>query len=113
MVNDVIRRGIFQKYLAPESQNNVIKITSNSVATLVVNKTFSRQGWDPKYRGLLYFIDADDFPPTQLEWNMKLWWPHNEAMIAFLMAFQHDGSPEHLKTFNKVATYAFEKVRNQ
>ncbi len=24
----------------------------------------------------------------QLEWNMKLWWPHCEALIAYLMALQ-------------------------
>jgi hypothetical protein len=25
---------------------------------------------------------------AQLEWNMKLWWPVNEAMIAFAMAYE-------------------------
>ena len=45
-------------------------------------------GWDPKYQGILYFIDAGgEFSPMQLEWDMKLWWPHTEAMITFLMAF--------------------------
>ena len=58
----------------------------------------------------MYFIDADGLPPTQLEWNMKLWWPHNEAMIAHLMAYEFSGEAAHLDRFDQAATYAFEKV---
>lgn len=25
---------------------------------------------------------------VQLEWNMKLWWPHCEALIAFAYAYK-------------------------
>ena len=33
-------------------------------------------GWDAAHGGgMIYFLDAEGFSPTQLEWNMKLWWP--------------------------------------
>ncbi|XP_028744394.1 N-acylglucosamine 2-epimerase isoform X2 [Peromyscus leucopus] len=64
-------------------------------------------GWDPEHGGLFYFQDADGFCPTQLEWDMKLWWPHCEAMIAFLMGYSDSGDPTLLKIFNQVAEYTF------
>ena len=88
-------------------QNDEKKLASKAIEKFIESPF--EQGWDSKHGGLLYFIDADNFPPTQLEWNMKLWWPHNEAMIAFLMAYQHDGESKHIEAFHKVACYAFEK----
>ncbi|XP_057615975.1 N-acylglucosamine 2-epimerase isoform X1 [Chionomys nivalis] len=64
-------------------------------------------GWDPEHGGLFYFQDVDGLCPTQLEWDMKLWWPHSEAMIAFLMAFSDTGNPALLQIFNQVAEYTF------
>ncbi|GAB1302881.1 N-acylglucosamine 2-epimerase [Apodemus speciosus] len=64
-------------------------------------------GWDPEHGGLFYFQDADDLCPTQLEWNMKLWWPHSEAMIAFLMGYSDSGDPTLLDLFYQVAEYTF------
>ncbi|XP_012668673.1 N-acylglucosamine 2-epimerase isoform X2 [Otolemur garnettii] len=64
-------------------------------------------GWDPEHGGLFYFQDVDDFCPTQLEWAMKLWWPHSEAMIAFLMGYSDSGDPALLHLFYQVAEYTF------
>ncbi|XP_078731160.1 N-acylglucosamine 2-epimerase [Lampetra fluviatilis] len=63
-------------------------------------------GWDPQHGGLLYFLDADGLPPTQLEWSMKLWWPHCEALIAFLMAFRETREARHLDSFTRVLDYS-------
>ena len=52
----------------------------------LIDIAFER-GWDAEHGGLLYFVDVDGRPPVQLEHDMKLWWPHNEALIAALMAF--------------------------
>ena len=41
-------------------------------------------GWDSQHGGLFYFLDVDGFPPQQLEWDMKLWWPLCETMVAML-----------------------------
>ncbi|XP_068605121.1 N-acylglucosamine 2-epimerase [Brachionichthys hirsutus] len=64
-------------------------------------------GWDKQYGGLFYFLDVDGFCPTQLEWRMKLWWPHCEALIAFLMAYSQTKRPELLERFSQVYDYVF------
>ncbi|MFH1084690.1 MAG: AGE family epimerase/isomerase [Chloroflexota bacterium] len=48
-------------------------------------------GWDPIHGGLLYFVDIEGRPPEQLEWDMKLWWPHTEALYATLLAYRLTG----------------------
>ncbi|XP_033825504.1 N-acylglucosamine 2-epimerase [Periophthalmus magnuspinnatus] len=64
-------------------------------------------GWDPDHGGLFYFRDVDGHCPTQLEWSMKLWWPHCEALVAFLMAYAHTRRPELLECFSQVYDYTF------
>lgn len=41
---------------------------------------------------------------------MKLWWPHSEAMIAFLMGYSNTGDPTLLRLFCQVAEYTFRQV---
>uniref|UniRef100_A0A8C7D7H8 N-acylglucosamine 2-epimerase n=1 Tax=Oncorhynchus kisutch TaxID=8019 RepID=A0A8C7D7H8_ONCKI len=64
-------------------------------------------GWDKEHGGLLYFLDVDGYCPTQLEWSMKLWWPHCEALIAYLMAYSHTKEPALLERFSQVYDYTF------
>lgn len=45
-------------------------------------------GWDENTGGIIAFCDIEGKPPVQLEWDMKLWWPQCEAMIALRMAYQ-------------------------
>ncbi|KAB1253360.1 N-acylglucosamine 2-epimerase [Camelus dromedarius] len=71
-----------------------------------------RSGWDPEHGGLFSFQDADGLCPTQLEWAMKLWWPHSEAMIAFLMGYSDGGDPTLLHVFYQVAEYTFRQFRD-
>ncbi|KAM9576785.1 N-acylglucosamine 2-epimerase [Trichechus inunguis] len=71
-----------------------------------------RSGWDPDHGGLFYFQDVDGLCPTQLEWAMKLWWPHSEAMIAFLMGYSESGDPALLRLFCQVAEYTFRQFRD-
>uniref|UniRef100_A0A8D0W9P6 N-acylglucosamine 2-epimerase n=1 Tax=Sus scrofa TaxID=9823 RepID=A0A8D0W9P6_PIG len=71
-----------------------------------------RSGWDADHGGLFYFQDADGLCPTQLEWAMKLWWPHSEAMIAFLMGYSESGDPALLRLFYQVAEYTFRQFRD-
>lgn len=65
------------------------------------------RGWDSEYGGLLYFVDVEGRPPTQLEHDMKLWWPHNEALIALLYA--HEASPDARYTdwFERIHEWTF------
>ena len=62
-------------------------------------------GWDPAFGGLLYFLDAEGLPPESYEHDMKLWWPHNEALIGTLMAYKNTGKQEYLDWFLKVWDY--------
>ncbi|KAI3357470.1 hypothetical protein L3Q82_015510 [Scortum barcoo] len=67
-----------------------------------------QSGWDKEHGGLFYFLDVDGHCPTQqLEWSMKLWWPHCEALIAFLMAYSQTKKPELLDRFSQVYEYIF------
>ena len=67
-------------------------------------------GWDKEHGGLFYYLDVDGWSPTQLEWSQKLWWPHNEAMIAFLMAYQETGDIGYFKKFEQVLEYSYSHV---
>lgn len=64
-------------------------------------------GWDQQQGGLFYFQDVDGHCPTQLEWSMKLWWPHCEALIAFLMGYTETSDPRLLERFSQVYSYTF------
>lgn len=66
-------------------------------------------GWDPEHGGLFYFLDADGFSPLQLEWSMKLWWPHCEAMIGTLIAWRTTGDARWWARFEEVATWAMDR----
>jgi len=62
-------------------------------------------GWDQEYGGLLYFIDCLGKPPEAYEHDMKLWWPHNEVLIAALMAYRDTGKQVYLDWFMKTLSY--------
>ena len=62
-------------------------------------------GWDKEYGGLLYFMDCLNRPPEAYEHDMKLWWPHNEAVIGTLMAYRDTGNEDYLRWLKKVVTY--------
>ena len=63
-------------------------------------------GWDQEYGGLLYFIDCMGCPPEAYEHDMKLWWPHNEILIASMMFYRDTGDEKYLDWFYKTAQYA-------
>ena len=65
-------------------------------------------GWDQEYGGLLYFVDCLGKPPEAYEHDMKLWWPHNEILIASLMLYRDTGKEKYLDWFDKTVTYCKE-----
>lgn len=65
-------------------------------------------GWDQEYGGILYFKDVLGKPVEAYEHDMKLWWPHNEAIIASLMLYQYTHDEKYLEIFERVTEYAFE-----
>ena len=53
------------------------------------------RGWDPLHGGLLYYTDVMGKPVQEYWADMKFWWPHNEAEIATLLAYQLTGDPKY------------------
>ena len=64
-------------------------------------------GWDYDLGGLRYFVDVEGKPVQALEWDMKLWWPHNEMLIAFLMAYKLTGDDKYIEKYQLVHDYSF------
>lgn len=71
----------------------------------IIDWTFER-GWDQQYGGILYFVDIEGKQPPNLEWDMKLWWPHNEAIYATLLAYHLTGDSHYFDWFEKVLDYS-------
>jgi len=67
-----------------------------------------KAGWDEEYGGLLYFVDCLGRPPEAYEHDMKLWWPHDEILIASLMLYRDTGKEEYLDWFYKTLDYCKE-----
>jgi N-acylglucosamine 2-epimerase len=59
-------------------------------------------GWDKEYGGIYYFMDVLGKPHVELQWNMKLWWVHNEALIATAMAYKLTGKPIFADWFERI-----------
>jgi len=66
-------------------------------------------GWDPKHGGLLYFVDIEGRQPVQYEWDMKLWWPHNEAIYATLLAYSLTGEKRYEDWFEKILKWSLSR----
>ncbi len=64
-------------------------------------------GWDKEYGGIYYFRDAYGRPCEQLEHDMKLWWVHNEALIATLLALYLTGDKKYESWYEKIHNYSF------
>jgi N-acylglucosamine 2-epimerase len=77
-----------------------------SLATEMTRWMFEA-GWDEEHGGLFYFLDAEGRPPTQLEWFMKLWWPHTEALYAHLLNYARTGADVDWAAFEQVHDYTF------
>ena len=79
-----------------------------SFAEKIFNEAFSC-GWDEEFGGITYFKDVLGKPVEAYEHDMKLWWPHNEAVIASLMFYKYTGNEKYAEIFEKVTKYVFDK----
>lgn len=93
---------------------------ANSIGNTSVHQTALKMfdyaieaGWDKEYGGLLYFIDCLGNPPEAYEHDMKLWWPHNEIMIASMMAYRDTEDMKYLTWFDKTVTYCKEHFTDE
>jgi N-acylglucosamine 2-epimerase len=64
-------------------------------------------GWDEKYGGIFYFMDAMGKPHVELQHDMKLWWVHNEALLAALYAYRLTGEKIFAEWFEKIDAWTW------
>jgi N-acylglucosamine 2-epimerase len=64
-------------------------------------------GWDRQYEGIFYMMDIKGHPTQQLEWDQKLWWVHQEAILAVLIGFMHTGDRRCWEWFERIHDYAW------
>ena len=65
------------------------------------------RGWDAEHGGLLYFTDLLGKPVQEYWHDMKFWWPHNEAIIATLLAWELTGEPRFAEMHRLVHDWSF------
>lgn len=66
------------------------------------------RGWDEKHGGILYFRDVYGKPVQEYWQDMKFWWPHNEAIIATLMAHLLTGDEKYAAWHRMVHDYSYD-----
>lgn len=64
-------------------------------------------GWDREYGGIFYYRDARGLPGNEYWHDMKFWWPHNEAIIATLLAYQLTGNEKYARWHRQVHEWAY------
>ena len=64
-------------------------------------------GWDHEHGGIFYFRDARGLPCTEYWHDMKFWWPHNEAIIATLLAAVLTGNEKYVNWHRQVHEWAY------
>lgn len=62
-------------------------------------------GIDKQNGGIIAFRDVCGMPPVQLEWDMKLWWPQCEGIIAAKMAYNLFGDDFYLTKYEELVEY--------
>ena len=92
----------FMMDLAKRSNDKVLikKVVDISIGLL-------DYGWDKKYGGIFYMMDIKGFPTHQLEWDQKLWWVHQEAILAMLKGYLHTGDNRCWEWFEKLHEYSW------
>ena len=65
------------------------------------------RGWDDEFGGLFYFRDVDGKPVQEYWHDMKFWWPHNEAIIATLLAWQLTGEEKYSRWHTLVHDWSY------
>lgn len=84
----------------------LIKIGCN-----MIDWMFER-GWDKEKGGLLYFVDIYGKPVQEYWHNMKFWWPHDETLIAMVLAYTLTGESRYAEWHNMVKDWSFTHLQD-
>ena len=94
---------------------NYANITNNKdlldKALNILNWSLEK-GWDNEYQGIKYFVDLYNRPREELEHDMKLWWVHDEALIATLVAYKLTKEDKYLEWHLKLKEYCFSHFKD-
>ncbi|WP_341843127.1 AGE family epimerase/isomerase [Chitinophaga caseinilytica] len=71
------------------------------------------RGWDHQHGGILYFRDVYNKPVQEYWQDMKFWWPHNEAIIATLLAYLVTGNPKYAEWHRMVHDYSYSRFHDK
>lgn len=77
-----------------------------TLGTTILDWMWTR-GWDPEHGGLLYYTDLHGLPVQEYWHDMKFWWPHNEAVIATLLAWKLTGQSHFAQLHRLVHEWSF------
>jgi N-acylglucosamine 2-epimerase len=64
------------------------------------------RGWDNEHGGIFYFRDVFNQPVQEYWHDMKFWWPHNETIIATLLAYELTGDLKYARRHQQVHAWA-------
>lgn len=65
------------------------------------------RGWDEECGGIYYFRDLRGLPVQEYWHDMKFWWPHNEAIIATLLAWTLTGDAKYARWHRMAHDWSF------
>jgi N-acylglucosamine 2-epimerase len=65
------------------------------------------RGCDKEHGGIFYFRDVHDKPVQEYWHDMKFWWPHDEALIATLLAWRLTGEMKYLAWHEQLRSWSF------
>ena len=71
------------------------------------------RGWDTEYGGILYFRDVYNKPVQEYWQDMKFWWPHNETIIATLLAYLLTGKENYAQWHRMVHEYSYQRFHDK
>jgi N-acylglucosamine 2-epimerase len=81
-------------------------------------------GWDKEHGGLFHYVDRDGGMPKgsvsgdafeasiSATWDMKLWWPHSEALYSSLLAYSSQRDQRFLDIYRSLHRYTFSVFPN-
>ena len=95
------------QYAESHGDAELIKKACNAISGLY------KFGLDSKFGGIYYFMDVLGKPHIELQWDMKLWWPHNEAVIAALYAYRLSGEKKFMDMFENIDEWSWKHFRDR
>jgi N-acylglucosamine 2-epimerase len=65
------------------------------------------RGWDKEFGGLFYFRDLFNKPVQEYWHDMKFWWPHDETIIATLLAYKLTGDEKYARWHQQIHDWSY------